>query len=222
MKFINSLMAFVFIVSICNTEAQTINWKNIGTEKRHFLNVNFGLEYGLIYGIGYGFHIDSKLPVIFNIEYSFPSGNKLTDDFKTKFGGKVRLYEVSNFQFSASIQGVFRRYENDFVRLVNFGSDLSGIVGYYKPKWFVSGELGFDKATVTNFKHSQIFKENYPQVVDGWYETSTGGNFYYGLQTGISSKNYDVYLKGGSLITQDLKTKPTIPFYGQLGFNIKL
>jgi hypothetical protein len=159
--------------------------------------------------------------MVANIEYSFPSGNKIFDDFKTKIGVQIRWIEFHNFQFSTKIHGVFRRYENDFVRLLNFGSDLSGIVGYYRPKWFIAADVGFDKAIVTQFKHSEIYKEQIPGVVDGWYEPATGGNFYYGLQAGFSFKNQDIYLRGGQIITQDFKTKPLIPFFGHLGYNIK-
>lgn len=221
MKFRDLITVLICLVAASNANAQTINWKTIQTENRHMLNINLGVEYGLIYGIGYGYHIKSDFPIILNLEYSFPSGNNLTDDFKTKIGGKILLYQIRNFHFSANIQGVFRKYENEFVRIVNFGSDFSGMVGYYNTKWFVSGEFGFDKAIVTNFKHSDLYEEYFPNVSNGWYQPATGGNFYYGVQTGISIKNCDVYLKGGSLIAQDFKTKPSFPYYTQLGFNIK-
>ena len=56
---------------------------------------------------------------------------------------------------------------------------------------------------------------------DGWYEP-TGGNFYYGLKTGLSLKRNDIYLKAGKILAQDLKTKPPMPFYVELGYNIWL
>src|SRR5688572_31408225 len=68
----------------------------------------------------------------------FRSGEKLLDDFKTKIGGYTRLYEVGNFMFSAKIHGVFRRYENSSVRLLNFGGDIDR------------------KSTRLNSSHSQI------------------------------------------------------------------
>ena len=191
-------------------------------ENKHIVNANFGLEYGVIYGLGYGYQIKTRLfPIVVNVEYSFPSGNKILDDFKTKIGGQIRWIEFHDFQFSTKIHGVFRRYENDFVRLVNFGSDMSGIIGYYRPKLFVAGEVGFDKAIVTHFKHSKEYKDQYPDVVDGWYEPATGGNFYYGLQAGFSFRNQDICLRAGKILTQDFKTTPMVPFYGQLGYNIK-
>ena len=215
----------LFAISLIASDkilSQSINWKSLERNQRHIINLNTGVEYGLTFGAGYGYQLKSKMPIVLGIDYSLPSGHDLSDDFKTKIGGQVRLYEINNFQFSAKVQGVFRRYQNSLATLLNFGSDLSGTVGYYKKKWFVAGEFGFDKAIVTHFKHTEVYKQNYPGVKDGWYEPSTGGNFYYGLQTGYSFKRNDVYLKAGRLVEQDLSTSPMLPFYLQLGFNIRL
>jgi len=154
------------------------------------------------------------------LDLSIPSGDKLVDDFKTKIGGYFRLYQVRNFQFSAKIMGVFRRYENLSARLLNFGSDMGIVAGYYQRKWFLAGEAGFDKAIVTHFKHSALYKESFPGVQDGWYEPATGGNFYFGLQTGLSLKRNDLYLKAGKILTQDFNASPMAPFYLQFGYNI--
>lgn len=216
------LLIPVLTALIASLNAQTINWVSLEDQYRHIVNASFGAEYGMIYGLGYGYHIHTKLFEIVPVaEYSFPSGNKIFDDFKAKAGVQIRWVEFHNFQFSTRIQGIFRRGENDFVRLLNFGSDLAGVIGYYRPRWFVSGEAGFDKAIVTNFKHSQKYRDQYPDVIDGWYEPSTGGNFYFGAQAGYSFKAHDIYLKAGTILTQDFKTKPLLPFYLQLGYNFK-
>ncbi len=201
------------------SNAQTIQWASLQPQQKHILNLRTGVEYGLIFGAGYSYVLNTKMPITLNAEYSFPSGKNLTDDFKSKIGGQIRLLQLGDFHFSAKIQGVFRRYQNSYVRLLNFGSDMSANIGYYKPKWFVAGEVGFDKAIVTHFKHSSGYRENYPGVVDGWYEPATGGNFYYGIQSGFSFKKQDVYLKAGKLLTQDFKTTPFLPFYAELGVN---
>jgi hypothetical protein len=210
------------IVISFNGNSQNLNWQSLNKGDKHIFNLNSGLEYGLIYGVGYGYQVNSKLPVVLNMEFSFPSGRDVAEDFKAKIGGKVRLYEISNVQFSVNLYGVYRRYENNLVQMQNFGSDFSGIVGYYKPKWFIAGEFGFDKAIVTKLKHSQLYREVFPEVIDGWYSPPSGGNFYYGLQAGISFKQHDLYLKAGKIITQDFKTEPTIPFFAQLGYNFRL
>lgn len=200
------------------SDAQTINWAKLSHEEKHIINGHVGLEHGVIYGIGYGYQLKNRwFPVVLGAEYSFPSGKQIVDDFKTKIGGQIRLIGYRNIHFSARVQGIFRRYENDFARMLNFGCDISGVVGYYRPKWFVAGEVGFDKAIVTHFKHSDLYKGQYPQVEDGWYEPATGGNFYYGLQAGYSFRKQDIYLRAGRIITQDFRTEPLIPYYGQLG-----
>jgi hypothetical protein len=216
-------MLFVSILFfIISAKAQTINWASLQPQQKHMVNINVGFEHGVIIGSGYGYQLNTKMPIILTAEYSFPSGNNLLDDFKTKMGGQIRLAKMGDFQVSTKIYGLFRKYENSLVRMVNFGSEISGIMGYYKPKWFVAAEFGFDKAIATNFKHSNTYKEIYPLVQDGWYEPATGGNFKYGLQVGYSFKRNDLYLKAGQVITQDFKTKPFIPFYLQLGYNLKI
>src|SRR4030095_2746751 len=123
MKRITIYTAFVAsLVLADNAFAQSINWQSLDKEQRHIININAGAEYGSTVGAGYGYQLKSKLPIVLNLELSFPTGDKLTDDFKTKIGGYIRLYQINNFQFSAKIQGVFRRYENSLASLVNFGS----------------------------------------------------------------------------------------------------
>jgi len=209
-------------VMMGSAQAQTINWAGLREENRHIINVNMGLEYGAIYGLGYGYHFPARLfPFITTIEYSFPSGHTIFDDFKSKVGVQISLIEFHNFRFNARLQGVFRRYENALVRFTNFGSDISGVIGYYRSRWFVAAEVGFDKAIVTQFKHSELYADRFPGVVNGWYEPATGGNLYYGLQTGFSLKKHDIYLKADYVITQDFKNRPMIPYYAQLGYNFR-
>jgi hypothetical protein len=210
-------------LTLCvNLKAQTINWMSLTEENKCIVNANTGIEYGMIYGIGLGYSLKAKLPTVLQISYSLPSGKKITDDFKTKIGGKIRVFKMKHFLICADVHGIFRRYENEFVRLINFGSDVAAVAGYYKSSWFVAGEIGFDKAIYTNFRHSQVYKSNFQQVLDGWYKPATGGNFYYGVQTGISFKQHDFSMRMGLLLTQDFKTTPSAPFYGLLGYNYRL
>ncbi len=82
-------------------------------------------------------------------------------------------------------------------------------------------EVGFDKAIVTHFKPSNVYKQIYPGVQDGWYEPATGGNFNFGLLGGYSFRRSDISLKGGLLTIQSF-SKLQLPFYAQLGYTIKL
>ncbi len=219
----NIKWAICIAITICianKTNAQTINWASLNPKQKHIVNMNVGWDYGMVLGVGYGYQLKTKMPVILHANYSFPSGKNLVDDFKTKIGGTVQLYKIKNFRAGAKIEAVFRRYENDEVRLLNFGSEMTAIVGYYKSKWFIAGEFGFDKAISTHIKHSNIYKEYYPGAKDGWY-VPTGGNFLYGLQGGYSFKRYDVNLKIGKTVSQDFKTDPMVPYYFQLGVNYR-
>ncbi len=220
-KIILVVLAAIALTGTIN--AQTMNWASLKEEDKHIVNINLGLEDGVIYGLGYGYHFKIwKFPVLANFEYSFPSGTNLFDDFKTKTGVQIDWVGFHHFHFSTRIQGVFRRYENDLARLVNFGSDMSGTIGYYRNQWFVAGEVGFDKAIVTNFKHSDVYRDRFPGVVDGWYKPATGGNLYYGLQAGFTYRQHDIYVKAGFSITQDFKTKPMVPYYAQLGYSFRI
>lgn len=210
----------VLIISFVPVNGQVYNWSGLSDDNKNVISLALGWEYSMNYGLGYGHQFKTRLfPVVTNIEYSFPSGNNILDDFKIKIGGQIRWIEFHHVQFSTKIYGVFRRYENDFVRLINFGSDMAGIIGYYRPKWFAAAETGFDKAIVTNFKHTDSYEEINPQVASGWYKPSTGGNFYFGLQTGVSIRKNDITSRIGMILTQDFKTSPMIPYYVQLGYN---
>lgn len=218
---IKILFITVFAVSIDTANAQTINWADLNGYK-NLVSANLGFDFGAVYGLAYGhmFRI-GPFPCIVNIEYSSPAGKNLFDDFKTEPGIQISWFDLWNFQFSTKINGVFRRYENDFVRLLNFGSDFTGILGYYRRSWFVSCEVGFDKAIVTHFRHSAIYRDINPTAANGWFIPSTGGNFYYGLQTGVSLRKNDINLRIGKILTQDFKTTPITPYYFHLGYNRK-
>lgn len=221
-KIICVIALLLFIHDPFASHAQTFNWGSLKKDQQHLISGYAGVEYGVVFGVGYSYQLKSRWPVLLSAEYSFPSGEKLFDDFKTKIGGQVKLYQSGKFHFVGNIYGVFRGYGSDFVRLLNFGADISAIAGYYKQKWFVAGKAGFDKAIITHFKHTDSYKTLFPMARDGWYEPSTGGNFYYGLQTGYSFFKTDIYLETGKIVTQDFKTEPLIPFYLRLGFNWKI
>ncbi|MEO8147302.1 MAG: hypothetical protein ABI723_06685 [Bacteroidia bacterium] len=212
------IIAIIFYFTLNFSSAQNINWRSLSDEQTNLINLNVGWDYSSTIGIGYGHKLKTKIPIVVNGEFSMPFGNNLLDDFKTKLGGQAELLKVGNFSATAKVYGIYRRYENDFARLQNFGSEFSGVIGYYKPKWHIAGEFGFDKAIATHVKHSAIIKEYNPGLQSGWY-VPTGGNFFYGIQTGISFKSNDAYLKIGKTVTEDFKSTATIPFYFQIGIN---
>ncbi|MEL1255739.1 hypothetical protein AAEO57_18240 [Flavobacterium sp. DGU38] len=223
MKALVIVITFIFSFFISNIlKAQTINWKSLQNEQKHILSASAGWEYGFVYGISYGHKLETKIPIVLEGAISFASGEVIFDDFKTKIGGQISLYQIESFHFNAAIHTIYRRNGNPLVTLQNFGADATAIIGYYKPKWFAAGEFGFDQPIVTHFKHKDIYKDVYPEVKNGWYEPTTGGNFNFGIQGGYSFIRSDLTLRAGKVMTEDFKTSPLVPFYLQLGYNYKL
>lgn len=211
------------LIATCTHKAysQTINWTSLNT--RHLVSVGVGWDYSLNYSVGYAYQLDTSIPVLLNGNISMPSGKDIFDDIKVKPGVQILVFSHSNFKGSVAINGIYRKYENPLVQLQNFGTELKGAFGFYQSNWFVAGEVGFDKTIVTHFKHTEAFKQNaFGEVKDGWYQPATGGNFFYGLQTGYSFRRSDLTFNIGKVITQDFKSTPLIPYYLMLGYNHKM
>jgi hypothetical protein len=214
---ISTLVLSIFIVPKIGS-AQQINWRSLNDNKPHIINANVGWEYGFVAGVGYGQKLKTKLPIVLNLTYSSPFGDKVFDDFKTRLGAQAEVLKMGSFSASVKAYSIFRRYQNELVRLVNFGSEFSTNVGYYKEKWYIAGEFGFDKAITTHIKNSEAMKRIYPGVQNGWY-VPTAGNYFYGVASGYSIKSNDIYIKVGKEVSQGFTTTPTLPFYLQFGIN---
>ncbi len=214
----NGIIAVIALMSLtASLNAQNINWQAFNGGQNQIAYVQAGWDYGLGAGLGYGFKFDTRLPVLANIEYSFPAGERLFDDFKIRLGGQVEVLHSGSFSATIKAYCPFRRYENRLVRMESFGSEFSGVFGFYRSRWFVAGEFGFDKAIATHIHHTGYSREIYPDAVDGWY-VPTGGNYFYGLQGGLSFGGSDITLKAGRLNTQNWNTTPFVPFYAQVGY----
>ena len=201
-----------------NTLSQHMNWESLSTEQTHIINLNTGLEYTMNIGLSYGYQLPTKMPIVLNASYSMPLGAVVFDDFKTKLGGQAMVFSIDRIIVTVKANAIFRRYQNDFARFSNFGSEFSAVMGYYKNRWFIAGEFGFDKAVTTHVKHSELARAYNPDIKSGWYIPS-GGNFFYGIQSGFSFKTNDITLLAGKFSTEDFRSAPSIPFYAQLGYN---
>ena len=221
MKSIRLILVAVVLCCTANLSlAQNINWRGLNDDQTHLINLNVGWDFASTIGISYGYNLKTNIPIVMNVDFSLPFGSIFLDDFKVKLGGQAKLLTLGDFSAALKAYGIFRRYENSIARLLNFGSEFSGVVGYYRSRWHAAAEFGFDKAVTTQVKHSALTREHFPDAKDGWY-VPTGGNFFYGIQAGYSFESYDIYSKIGKTVTQDLKTTAMIPFYLQLGLNRK-
>jgi hypothetical protein len=211
------LPAMLFLATAAG--AQAIHWGPRQADSKQMIYLQTGLEYGLTYGAGYAYRLSTRWPAMLNADFSAPSGQKIVDDFKVRLGGQIQLLRIGDVHLSGQLYGVFRRLDNEFATLVNFGSEATAVVGYYRRAWFVAGEFGFDKAIVTNFQHTQAYRDVYPSVQDGWFEPATGGVYHYGLQTGVAFGRNGITLKAGRLVNQRWDNAPRLPYYATLGYS---
>ncbi|MBX2895761.1 MAG: hypothetical protein KF763_09985 [Cyclobacteriaceae bacterium] len=221
-----STLKYILTVSVLagclqQNYAQTLNYNSLQKAK-HVISIGAGWDYGLSYNAGYAYKVNTKKPLVLNTNLSLPFGEKLLDDFKTKLGGQVVVFDNQNLKGGFALNGIFRRYQNPLVGISNLGAELKGIFGYYKLNWFLAGEIGLDRAMITHFKHTDKFKTTiYPEIEDGWSKKATGTNFQLGLQTGYSFKQCDLVFTIGNVRSRS-KTSPLIPYYLNLGFNYRL
>lgn len=201
--------------------AQNINWSSKNDHQQPLTYLNFGYDFGVTTQIGYGKKVDAFRPIVWTIDYSFPKGKDIVDDFKVRLGGQISIYEENNFVLSAKIYGNLRRHQTKLVRMISFGSEMAGVLGYYKPTWHLAGEFGFDKSIITELKHSEIMQDNYPEIVNGWFIPS-GGHFYYGIQGSKTIGNrFEVSLRLGATNAESDDENALLPVYTQLGLIYK-
>lgn len=208
------LTLMLALATTLHSFAQLVNWRSFAPNQQA-VSASIGLDYGLVYGIGYAKRFNTRLPLVVNADYTFPSGRTLLDDFNVRMGGQVEVLHAGNLSATVKVNGIFRRYESSEVRLLNWGAELTGLVGYYRPTWYAAAEVSFDKAVITQVKHSAFVLENLPELRSGWY-IPAGGNFQYGVQAGTSFGRTDLSLKAGRVINQDFRLTPFFPFYAQL------
>lgn len=201
--------------------SQNINWRSLREDQRNVIQFNLGYDFGTTVQLGYSRSFTMIKPVIVGLDYSFPMGSNLIDDFKVRLGGQMEIVQIDGFSATIKIASVFRRYENTLVRMVSFGSDFGLLAGYYKPTWSVAGEFGFDKSIATHLKHSDIMRTMFPAIKDGWY-VPTGGHYYFGIQGGKTiGESLDLSLRLGATRSQDHDENAVVPLYLQLGLGMR-
>ena len=133
----------------------------------------------------------------------------------------MEIVEVGGFSATIRIFGIFRRYQTQLVRITSVGSEFGVLAGYYRPTWYATGELGFDKSITSHLKHSDVMRAFFPAIKDGWYIPS-GGNYYYGIQGGKTiEESVELSLRLGATDAQFHDTDAAVPYYLQLGMGIR-
>lgn len=182
----------------------------------------FGLDPALAATVGYG-HVASLRghPFRFTGDVSVVTAHRGTRDFRVRLGTETSVVRWRSLHFTGRATAIARGTENSIYRGFNFGADLTGAVGLYRPKWFASAEFGKDKAVITHITHSEWYRTNfYPDARDGWY-LDAGGTFHTGLAGGYTLGRIEAVGSFGWRWTEDFNDV-TPPLYAALrvGFSL--
>ena len=218
MKTLTYSLILSLSVPFSSMAQNVINWRNF--DAHHVIQLHGGMENGYVLGLGYGYRLPLKRNVLVSADYSFPTGKQLFDDFKVRLGGQGEVVQWKNWSASLRVYAIFRRYENQFATLSDFGSEFSVVAGYARRRWQLMGEFGFDKAISTKIRNSEVMKGFYPEIKDGWY-VPTGGYFFYGFQSSVTIGRSDVFVRAGKLASQDFEATLNFPLYLKVGLNYR-
>ena len=209
---------FCILCGATMTNSQSLNWNNTDTSSSHMTYFNFGLDYGITTEIGYGYKIKKNLPLWLQVDISKPMGGELFDDFKSRAGFQLKAFSHNNFAVIAKMSANYRTHSSELVSMKSWGSEASAAVGWYSSKWMVELEGGFDKAIITQLKHTDVYRGNYDGVQDDWY-IPAGGNWFYGFRSGRTfGKNLLVTLEIGVTDAQGSDRNALLPRYLTFGF----
>ena len=201
--------------------SQNINWRSLREDQPNVVQLNVGYDFGVTSQVSYARTFDLVRPALLGVDFSFPMGSNLLDDFKVRLGGQIEIVEINGFSATLKISSVFRRYQTELVRIVSFGSDFAVLAGYYTPTWSVGGEFGFDKSITSQIKNSEIMRAYFPGIKDGWY-LPTGGHYYFGIQGGKTiGESLDLSLRLGATNAQFNDENAVLPLYLQLGLGMR-
>lgn len=195
------------------------NFQNINSDRKNAISFSFGYDFGAICEIDYHTKLKTGFNSWINLEFSSPLGENNFDDFKTKFGIDIEAFKKGNFQVFTSLKTGYKRYNTELARFNAIGSNLGLCVGLYNAKWYFAGEFGYNNSATFHIKHSDAYKEIYPDVKDGHYFL-TGSYLNYGIKGGITIlKSFEVYGNFGMISSVGKDSNALLPFYAQLGLS---
>jgi hypothetical protein len=189
-------------------------------EERNRVYTTFGLDPALVGAVGYG----RVVPLGgHDIQLSGDAGvvTARVDarDFRARLGAQTSAAHWRSVHLTGSATFITRGTSNAIYRGLNFGADVTGTLGVYRPRWFAAGELGKDKAIITHVTHTDWYRTHYyPEARDGWY-LDAGGTVHYGLAGGVALRRAEVVGRAGWLRTERLN-ELTPPMYASVGVGL--
>ena len=216
MKKIFIQIAFLFFC-IGSVYSQDVNWRWLNEKNPNLVQLKIGYDFGVTTQLGYSRSVKFVKPALLTVDYSFPMGKTIFDDYKIRYGFQTELVELGNFIASVNLLGNFKKQDTELVKMYNLGIEPSILIGYYKPSWHTALEFGIIKPLTSNLNHSEIVKENYPTIQDGWYK-APGGYFNYGFQCSKTiGASFDISFRMGLTKAFGDDKDAMIPNYTQLG-----
>jgi hypothetical protein len=211
-------MLVLSVVAASEAQAQW-NVARFGVEK-HRAYTTFGLDPAFVGSVGYGRVVQvMKHDWQLAAEAGIATASMDARDFRARLGTQTSLLQWRSVHATGSAMAIMRGTENAVYRGFNWGADVSGTVGVYRPRWFAAGELGKDKAVVTHVTHSDWYRDSYHQgAKDGWY-LDAGGTERIGLTSGVTIGRTELALRAGWQRTED-GNATTSPVYASLGVGV--
>lgn len=211
------------ILTACGAVDATAQW-NVARFDRasNRIFTTLGLDPAVVASIGYA-RVVRVGEHAFQVagEAAIPAAEVDTRDFRVRLQTQTSLMHWRSVHLTGSMAFITRGTENSIYRGLNFGADLTGTLGLYRPGWFVSGEFGFDKAIITHVTHSDWYRRYFfSGARDGWYLTG-GGTFHYGLVGGLAVGSAEIVGRFGLRRTEDFN-EVLPPMYASLGLGFGL
>jgi len=218
----NVLITAAFILlPIMTTNAQIMSTLSAGDQAAYF---NFGLDPAVLTTFGYARGFEAAFinrHVTASAELSLPVSKLDLNDYRLKIGARASVINYNSWDFSIPIHLILRGTQNWMHTATNFGADITALFGYYRDRWFVNLEFGYDSAFMTKITATDRYKKYYyHDFKDGWYG-NTGHFFTRGLATGFRWRRTEIVLRAGQpIIHWSAESSELLPpFYGILGVN---
>ena len=217
MSRLNHITLGLVLASLATTDAAAQwNVSRYGTARKH-VYTTFGLDPAIITSAGLS-SVGTLVQHDFQLtaEAGIVTAHADAGDFRTRLGLQTSLARWRSLQLTGSAMAVVRGTDNSVYRGINFGADVSGTLGVYRPRWFAAGEVGKDKAIITHVKHTDWYRQNfYADAKDGWY-LDAGGTLRHGIAAGLTVGRVELMTRMGWLKTEDYNRVMT-PGYASIG-----
>lgn len=213
-------MGVVLTTALATESAAQWNVARFGSEPNR-VYTTFGLDPAFVGSMGYGrvvnlnthhFLLSGDLGVVTN--------SMDARDFRARVGMQTSVLRWRSVHLTGTFTAIARGTENSIYKGFNWGADVTGALGVYRPAWFAAGEFGRDKAIITHVTHSDWYRDNfYPDAKDGWY-LDGGGTYHYGVSSGVSLGRTEVVGRAGWVRTEKMNDV-MVPMYVSLGVGLR-